>query len=136
MKKNQKLTKKPSKQRKRTYTAPLHQRRKKLNAPLSLALAEKEGVKKMVVRKGDTVRILKGSFRGIEGEVANVDYKKMMFTIEGVTFEKADGSSQNFPVRASNCEIIALKNMKDKRRKAIVDRKLPLEEEKAEGEES
>ena len=57
----------------------------------------------------------------------------MRLTIEGVTFEKSDGSAQHFPVRACNCEIINLKNMKDKRRKAIVDRRLPeSEEEEAE----
>ena len=124
MKKNAKLTKQPSKQRKRLYTAPLHRRRKTLTAPLSPTLAENEGVKNLVIRKGDTVRIRRGSFRGIEGEVSKVDLKNMMITIEGVTFEKSDGSAQHFPVRACNCEIIKLKNMKDKRRKAIVDRKL------------
>lgn len=124
MKKNAKLTKQPSKQRKMLYQAPLHKKRKMLTAPLSPTLAEKEGVKSLVIRKGDTIRIRRGSFRGIEGEVSKVDLKNMMITIEGVTFEKADGSSQHFPVRACNCEIINLKNMKDKRRKAIVDRRL------------
>ena len=123
MKKNQSVSKQPSKQRKKMYNAPLHKKRKKLTAPLASALAEKEGVKKLVVRKGDTVRILRGSFRGIEGEVSVVDYKSTKFTIEGVTFEKADGSAQHFPVQACNCEIINLKNMKDRRRKAIVDRR-------------
>ncbi len=124
MKKNAKLTKQPSKQRKMLYQAPLHKRRKMLTAPLSPTLAEKEGVKSLVIRKGDTVRIRRGSFRGIEGEVSKVGLKNMMVTIEGVTFEKSDGSAQHFPVRACNCEIINLKNMKDKRRKAIVDRRL------------
>lgn len=128
MKKNAKLTQQPSKQRKQLYNSALHKRRKFLTAPLAPALAEKEGIKNLIVRKGDTVRILKGSFRGIEGEVSNVDYKNMLLTIEGVTFEKSDGSSQHFPVKASNCEIINLKNMKDKRRKAIVDRRHPAAE--------
>ena len=123
MKKNAKITTQPSKQRKMLYNAPLHQKMRKLTAPLAPVLAEKEGVKKLVIRKGDTVRIRRGSFRGIEGEVSKVDYKNMILIVEGVTFEKSDGSSQHFPVRANNCEIIALKNMKDKRRKAIVDRK-------------
>jgi large subunit ribosomal protein L24 len=132
MKKNRSITKQPNKKRKQLYTAPFHQRRKKLTAQLALPLAEKEGIKQLVVRKGDTVRIKKGSFRGIEGEVSNVDYKTMRLTIEGVTFEKSDGSSQHFPVQACNCEIINLKNMRDKRRKAIVDRRLPLTEEEME----
>ncbi|NHJ04462.1 MAG: 50S ribosomal protein L24 [Candidatus Heimdallarchaeota archaeon] len=125
MKKNAKISTQPSKQRKMLYNAPLHQKMRKLTAPLAPTLAEKEGIKKMVIRKGDTVRIRRGSFRGIEGEVSKVDYKNMMLTVEGVTFEKSDGSAQHFPVRASNCEIIALKNMKDKRRRAIITRKLP-----------
>ena len=132
MKKNEKLSKQPSKQRKQLYNAPLHKRRKILTAPLSETLAEKEGIKKLVIRKGDSVRVLRGSFRGIEGEVSKVDYKNMVIIVEGVTFEKSDGSSQHFPVRANNCEIIALKNMKDKRRKAIVDRRLAKPELKEE----
>lgn len=123
MKKNYKKTKKPSKQRKRLYQAPLHQRRKMMTAPLAPALQEKYGVKSLVVRKGDSVRLTKGSFKGIEGEVSKVDYKKMRLTVEGITFEKTDGSAQNFPVRACNCELIDLKNMKDKKRQAILDRK-------------
>ena len=132
MKKNAKITTQPSKQRKMLYNAPLHQKMRKLTASLAPVLAEKEGIKKLVVRKGDTVRIRRGSFRGIEGEVSKVDYKNMVIIVEGVTFEKSDGSSQHFPVRANNCEIIALKNMKDKRRKAIVDRRLAKPELKEE----
>lgn len=135
MKKNRSITKQPSKKRKQLYTAPFHQSRKKLTAPLAPPIAEKEGIKQLVVRKGDTIRIRKGSFKGIEGEVSNVNYKTMRLTVEGVTFEKSDGSSQHFPVQACNCEIINLKNMKDKQRKAIVDRRLPLTEEELEVEE-
>ncbi len=134
MKKNSKITKQPSKKRKQLYTAPLHQKRKKLTAPLTETLAEKEGVKQLVIRKGDTVRIRKGSFKGIEGEVSNIDYKNMRLTIEGVTFEKSDGSSQHFPVQACNCEIINLKNMKDKGRMAVVKRRHPAIEEEEETE--
>ncbi|NHJ49431.1 MAG: 50S ribosomal protein L24 [Asgard group archaeon] len=129
MKKNRSITKQPSKKRKQMYTAPLHQRRKKLTAPLVSSLAEKEGIKQLVIRKGDTIRIRTGSFKGIEGEVSKVDYKTMRLIVEGITFEKSDGSAQHFPVQACNCEIIKLKNMKDRRRKAIVDRRLPLTDE-------
>jgi len=132
MKRKASLTKSPSKKRKQLYTAPLHRRRKILTAPLAPALAEKEGVKQMVIRKGDTIRILKGSFKGIEGEVSKVNYRTMRLTVEGVTFEKTDGSSQHFPVRACNCEIINLKNMRDKGRKAVVERRVPLEDEEEE----
>lgn len=135
MKKNPKTTKQPSKQRKRMYQAPLHKRRKKLTAPLSSTLAEQEGVKRLVVRQGDTVRIRKGSFKGIEGEVSKVDYKSMRITVEGVTFEKADGSSQHFPIRACNVEIVNLKHMRDKYRQAIVDRRRSEETTEEEEEE-
>ncbi|NHJ87392.1 MAG: 50S ribosomal protein L24 [Asgard group archaeon] len=131
------MSKQPSKKRKQLYTAPLHTRRKILTAPLTPVLAEKEGIKQLVIRKGDTVRIRKGSFKGIEGEVSKVDYKTMRLTVEGITFEKSDGSAQHFPVRACNCEIINLKNMKDKRRRAVVSRRtsVAIEEEAEEVEE-
>jgi len=132
MKKNHDISKKPSTKRRQLYNAPLHLKRKTLTAPLASTLAEKEGIKQLVIRKGDTIRVRKGSFKGIEGEVSKIDYNKMKLTVEGITFEKSDGSSQHFPIRASTCEIIALKNMKDKKRRAIVDRRIPETEEKEE----
>ena len=58
-----KAVKNPRKQRKRLYNAPAHLRHKMVAAPLSSGLVSSRGAKTLPVRKGDTVRIVRGAFR-------------------------------------------------------------------------
>ena len=140
-------SRKPSKQRKAIADAPLHIRKKFLSAPLSPDLIAKYGVKRLAVRKGDTVRIMRGEWRGHEGKVVSVDYGKIAVHIDGVTVKKADGTPVYYPVHPSNVTIINL-NLSDKARRKIMERRsgkeviieeetnveAPEEEESAEGE--
>jgi len=121
-------SRKPKKQRKRLYTAPLHQRRKLLTARLSTELAEKHGIRNITVRKGDTVMITRGSFRDSEGLVSDVDTLHQRLNIENITIDKVDGSAVPFPIPASNVMITKLKLDKD--RQAIIDRKKAAQQEK------
>jgi len=70
-------SKKPSKQRKTLYKAKLHLRHRFLTAKLSDELAEKYGVKRLPVRKGDTVKVVRGDWKGHEGKIVDVDLKKV-----------------------------------------------------------
>lgn len=65
--------KKPSKQRKNRYQAPTHKLRKFLTAPLSEELRKNQGRRSYPVRKGDTVKILRGDFAGIEGKITDIE---------------------------------------------------------------
>jgi large subunit ribosomal protein L24 len=118
----------PRKQRKAFFNAPLHARQKFMTAPLSPELREKYGVKRLPVRKGDKVRIMRGDFKGKEGNVARVDLKRVALYIDGVTIEKADKTPVFRPIHPSNVMIIEL-NLDDKRRKAIIERRGRIPEE-------
>jgi len=65
----------PRKQRKALAEAPLHARWRFLNAKLSEDLQREYGVKRLPVRVGDTVVIMRGDWKGHEGKVVDVDLK-------------------------------------------------------------
>jgi large subunit ribosomal protein L24 len=130
-----KPVKDPRKQRKMLYNAPAHVRHRFMGAHLSQELAASKGAKTLPVRKGDTVRIMRGDNAGFEGKVSRVDLKNYRIYIEGLTREKVDGTNIFVSVHPSKVMIRSL-NLDDKWRKAIVERKqeleLPKKEEKVE----
>lgn len=116
-------SKHPRKQRKVLYTSPLHQKHKFMTARLSNDLQDRYGIKRMPVKAKDKVLVLRGDFAYVEGEVVEVDLKRMRIHIDGVTVEKTDGTERYYPVHPSNVEITDL-NLKDERRSRIIDRKV------------
>jgi large subunit ribosomal protein L24 len=120
--------KNPRKQRKRLFTAPAHIRHKLMAAPLAKELAEKQGVKTLSVRKGDTIRIQRGDNKGFEGKISRIDLKNYRIYIEGLTREKVDGTNIFLPVHPSKVMIKNL-SLNDKKRKAVIERKKPLEKD-------
>ncbi|WP_309493564.1 50S ribosomal protein L24 [Candidatus Hecatella orcuttiae] len=125
---------KPSKQRKAMWTAPLHKRRKLMSAHLSLSLMEKYGKRALPLRKGDTVKILRGDYKGMEGKVTKVDLKRLRVTVDGVTKEKADGTTVHVPIAPSNLLITKL-NLEDKWRSQRLSLGASLKEAGLEAEE-
>jgi len=121
-----KSAKDPSKQRKRLHNAPAHLRHKLMSAPLAPELVSSKGAKTLPVRKGDTVRVVRGDHAGFEGKVNRVDLKRFRIFLEGLTREKVDGTNIFVSVHPSK---VMIKNLKldDKWRKAIVERKEELE---------
>jgi large subunit ribosomal protein L24 len=126
-----KRVKDPRKQRKRLYNAPAHLRHKLMAAPLSPELISSKGAKSLPVRKGDTVRVMRGDHAGFEGKVNRVDLKRYRIFLEGLTREKVDGTNIFVSMHPSK---IMIKNLKldDKWRKAVVERKKELESPKKE----
>jgi large subunit ribosomal protein L24 len=102
-------------------------------APLSQELISSQGAKALPVRKGDTVRIMRGDNKGFEGKVSRIDLKRYQIFIEGLTREKVDGTNIFVSVHPSK---VMIKNLKldDKWRKGIVERKKELELPKKEKE--
>ena len=109
------MSKQPRKQRKALYNAPAHARGKHLSASLSKDLKEKLGKRTLPIRSGDKVMVLRGDFKGHEGEVLTVDYGSYKVTIEDVTLSKPDGTATFLPVDPSNVMIIDA-DLKDDRR--------------------
>lgn len=105
----------PRKQRKARYNAPAHARGKYLSASVSKDLRDKVGTKSLPVRSGDKVRVVRGDFKGHEGEVLTVDYSSYKVTVEDVTLAKPDGTTTFLPVDPSNLVIIDA-DLKDNRR--------------------
>ena len=126
-----KRIKKPGKQRKLLYNAPAHLRHKLMAAPLSPELTASKGAKTLPVRKGDTVRIMRGDHKGFEGKISRVDLKSYRIYVEGLTREKVDGTAVFVSVHPSKVMIKNL-SLDDKWRKAILERKteMPKKEEK------
>jgi len=98
------------KQRKGQANAPLHIRHRMISCHLDRALRAEYSTRSISVRKGDTVKILRGSegIKGMEAKVANVDLKELTLTLEGVTIAKADGTQKARPIQPSNCIITKL----------------------------
>ena len=109
------MSKQPRKQRKALYNAPAHARGKHLSATLSKDLRADLGKRSLPLRSGDKVRVLRGDFKGHEGEVLSVDYGSYKVTIEDVTLSKPDGTAVFLPVDPSNLMIIDADTKDDRR---------------------
>ena len=104
---------KPSKQRVALYNLTAHRIRKLLSAPLSVELKTNHGRNSYPVRKGDTVKIVRGDFAGIEGKITKIDTRRQRLFVEGVSREKVAGTSTNVSVHSSKVMITKL-NLDDK----------------------
>ena len=122
-------TKSPSKQRKRLYNAPYHSRGHIFSAHLSSELRGSHNSRTMPVKKGDTIRVLRGDYKGFEGKILRVNRKGYRIIVDGINREKADGTSIPVAIHPSKVEVIRL-DLDDKWRDKILRRKEPEEREK------
>jgi len=119
--KSWKSSKKPSKQRKYVYNAPLHIRRKFMSAHLSKELMKKYQKRNIPIKKGDKVKIMRGQFKKKIGEVTKVDLRKLKVYIDNIFLVKRDGTKAFYPIYTSNLLITELK-LDDKYRKESLER--------------
>lgn len=112
----------PRKMRKRMINAPHHIRGKLLSAPLSEELREKYGRRSFTIRKGDTVRIMRGEYKGVEGKVTQVFRKEGRIAVEGITREKVAGGTIPIKIHASKVMITSL-NLDDTWRRDRIEGK-------------
>lgn len=116
------MSKQPRKQRKFRYQAPLHIRHKLMSVNLGPELREEYGRRSLPVRKGDTVKVLRGDFKGDEGKVEGVDLKHYRLLVEGLSVQKPDGNQVYHPIHPSNLQIIEME-LDDDERNEILERK-------------
>ncbi len=114
-------SKKPRKQRKFRYNAPLHVKQKFLNVHLSKELRKKHGRRAVRVREGYKVIIVRGNFRKTAGKVTSVELKKSKIFVEKVEIVKKDGNKVQIPIQPSNVVITEL-NLSDKERVKAIER--------------
>ncbi|WP_188597155.1 50S ribosomal protein L24 [Thermocladium modestius] len=112
----------PRKQRKRLASASWSERRKFLTAPLSKELQRQYGIKRLTVRKGDTVLVMRGDYKGIRGKVLTVSYAKERITVENASSKKANGEVIYRSIHASKVMIVEL-DTSDKRRMSAIEKR-------------
>lgn len=118
-----KASKQPRKQRKYLSNAPLHTKRKMLSANLSKDLRKKYVKRSIPLRKGDTIKIMRGKFKKKQGKVIKITAKAFKIYAEGMQRKKNDGSKVDVPLKASNLQIIEL-NLEDKKRFKKLSKKI------------
>jgi large subunit ribosomal protein L24 len=94
---------------------PKHRRDKMVGAVLEDSLHKQYGRKNMRVIKGDSIRVMRGEYKGVEGKVEKVNTEQATFHIEGIQREKIRGGQVKVPIHSSNVMIISL-NLDDDRR--------------------
>jgi large subunit ribosomal protein L26e len=80
-----------------------------MSAGLSKELRKKHGVRSVPVRKDDEVRVVRGTFKDVEGKVISVYRRKYIIHIEKVTREKANGQTIQVGIHPSKVVITKIK---------------------------
>jgi ribosomal protein uL24 len=130
----------PRRQRKALYTADTFERRRRMTVPLSRDLRARFHARSVPVRKGDTVRVLSGSFMGREERVAKVDRRSYSVILDNVTLKTGEEKLKPLPIRTGYLVITRL-NLSDPWRRRVLkvsDEEVTPEErgEPSEGEET
>jgi large subunit ribosomal protein L24 len=99
---------------------------------LSDNLKKQYNKKSTSVVKGDTVRIMRGEYKGVEGKVEKINTNKGKLSIEGVQREKIKGGQVKVLIHASNVKISSL-NMDDKYRKNKFENKEQINNSRKQG---
>jgi large subunit ribosomal protein L24 len=86
---------------------------------LSEDLKKQYNKRSVSVIKGDTVKIMRGEYKGVEGKVEKINSVKGRLSIEGVQREKIKGGQVKVQIHASNVIISSLKLDDDYRKNKI-----------------
>ena len=79
-------------------------------------------MRRVPVRTGDRVRVMRGEFAGLEGKVERVEYSTGRIFVEGMSREKTAGASSKLPVHSSKVLVTEL-NLSDKWRSGLLSEK-------------
>ena len=99
------------------FQATLQTRSKQMGSALSKDLQKKYGKKSARVIEGDSVTILRGEFKGVDGKISKISTQKSSVAIDGVKKEKTKGDKFDVYIHTSNLVITSL-NSSDKWRMA------------------
>ncbi len=98
---------------------PKHKRDKLVGAVLEDSLRKQYGKKNIRVIKGDSIRVMRGEYKGVEGKVEKVNTEHATFHIEGIQREKIRGGQIKVPIHSSNVMVISLNLDDDQRSKKL-----------------
>jgi len=115
MKFTKQVSARPRRQRKLQYIAPLHTRRARLHVHLSKQLRASLERRNVLVAKGDTVKVLRGKFKGASGKVIEVNVKRGLVGVEKLMTKKQGGRevlAMLAPARLLITEVSATRKIK------------------------
>ena len=78
---------------------------------LSNNLKKEYNTKSLRIVKGDSVKIMRGEYKGVEGKVEKLNTLKGRLSIEGVQREKIKGGQVKVQIHASNVRITSYTSM-------------------------
>lgn len=84
---------------------------------------EKYGVRNLFIRVGDKVKVMCGDFKGVEGKVVEVDFRRYRIYVEGVIYKKIDGIEVFYLFYFLNVMIVEF-NFEDEKREKIIERRV------------
>ena len=90
-----------------------------MTVPLSRELKRRFHRRSLPVRKGDTVRILGGSYVGREERVAKVNRRSLSVTLDNVTSKTGESKQTPLPIRTGHLVIVRL-NLSDPARRNLL----------------
>lgn len=99
-----------------------HLKERLLRSTLSGELRERHGRRNVRVVAGDTVKVVRGEYNGIEGKVEKVNTGRGSLAIEGIQREKVRGGNVKVEINSSNVVITDL-DLDDKYRKISIQKK-------------
>jgi large subunit ribosomal protein L24 len=94
---------------------PKHVLDSRICSSLTDDLRKQYGRRSARVVKGDTVKVMRGEYAGIEGKVEKVTTERGTLAIEGVQREKIKGGNVKVQIHASDVTIMSF-NLQDKYR--------------------
>ncbi|HEY8110039.1 MAG TPA: 50S ribosomal protein L24 [Candidatus Nitrosotenuis sp.] len=95
------------------YQATAVVKSKQLASHLSKELRKKYGKRSIRIIEGDTIRVLRGEFRGVTGKITSVSTPKNGVSVEGVKKEKLKGGNLDVFIHPSNLIVTDI-NTEDK----------------------
>ena len=111
------------------FQATFQTRSKQLGSALSKDLHKKYGKRSVRVIEGDSVTILRGEFKGVDGKISKISTEKTSVAIDGVKKEKTKGEKFDVYIHTSNLVVTSL-NSSDKWRIAKLEGKDPRKQPK------
>lgn len=109
------MSKKPNKSRKKFYELPKHKAVKAVSSHLNEKLKKELNKRAVSIRKGDTVKIVRGDHKGKEGKITLIDTVKKRVYVEKVVVKKSTGSEKQVPLQPSNLIVTDLERSDRKR---------------------
>ncbi len=109
------MSKKPNKSRKEQYTLPKHKASKSVKGHLNEKLRKEISKRSISLRKGDTVKIVRGEFVGKEAKITQINRSGRKLYLEKIVKKKSNGQEWQVPIDASKIIVIDVEKTDRKR---------------------